>query len=226
MTALDRPVWASLTSYHAERAVGSGAVRRFHPDINVFLSGEDDRPETMAQAADLVTPGSEVVVLQAQPVTLPEGFEVVMAAPAVQMVWGGGDLAPVDTRDLVRLGPDDASEMVELADLTRPGPMLARTHEMGPFWGIRINGRLAAMAGHRMRFPGHIEVSGVCTHPDFQGRGLASHLSLHATRKVLEQGETPFLQAWAERTGTIRLYERLGFRWRRDFHAVVLRRQG
>jgi hypothetical protein len=57
---------------------------------------------------------------------------------------------------LVRPGDRDAPEMLALARLTEPGPFLPRTHVMGRFLGIRIDGRLAAMAGERMRFRGHI----------------------------------------------------------------------
>ncbi len=48
----------------------------------------------------------------------------------------------------------DAPEMLALASLTEPGPFFLRTHQMGRFIGIRRQGRLAAMAGERMRFPG------------------------------------------------------------------------
>jgi predicted GNAT family acetyltransferase len=55
--------------------------------------------------------------------------------------------------DIVQLGDADAPEMLALAQLTEPGPFFARTHTMGNFIGIRVDGRLAAMAGERMRFP-------------------------------------------------------------------------
>jgi len=45
--------------------------------------------------------------------------------------------------------------------------------ELGRYFGVIENGRLAAMAGERMGMPGFREVSAVCTHPDFLGRGLA-----------------------------------------------------
>src|SRR6202047_1514722 len=81
------------------------------------------------------------------------------------------------TGDILEFTDEDAPEMLELATLTEPGPFLARTHTMGTFLGIRIGGRLAAMAGERMRFPGYTEVSGVCTHPEFRGRGWARRLA-------------------------------------------------
>jgi predicted GNAT family acetyltransferase len=90
--------------------------------------------------------------------------------------------------------------------------------------GLRIEGRLAAMAGQRMRFPGHVEVSGVCTHPDFRGRGLARRLSAAVTADLQRRGEQPFLHAWATNTAAIALYESLGFVTRAPVNVAMLRR--
>ncbi len=76
----------------------------------------------------------------------------------------------------------DVPEMVALAELTKPGPFGTRTRELGEYLGIRKTKRLVAMAGERLHLPGYTEVSAVCTHPDFQGRGYARELMsiLHA----------------------------------------------
>ena len=76
---------------------------------------------------------------------------------------------------------------------------------------VNVPGTLAAMAGERMRFPGYTEVSGVCTHPDFRGRGYAARLMCEVGRDILSRGETPFLHAFADNVGAIGLYEKLGF---------------
>jgi predicted GNAT family acetyltransferase len=97
---------------------------------------------------------------------------------------------------------------------------------MGEFWGIRIDGRLASMAGERMRPPGHTEVSGVCTHPDFRGRGLARRLSAYVTARILARGERPFLHAWKTNEAAIGLYERLGYAVTDEVHVAFIRRAG
>jgi predicted GNAT family acetyltransferase len=139
-----------------------------------------------------------------------------IAAPDGRFETNGGDI--------VALGDDDAAEMVALARLTQPGPFLARTHRMGTFIGIRIGGRLAAMAGTRMRVQGFTEVSGVCTHPDFRGKGLARRLSAEIGAMIVARGERPFLHAWKDNAAAISLYESLGFRHRTDVHVAELRR--
>jgi predicted GNAT family acetyltransferase len=117
-------------------------------------------------------------VLQVPSIRVPHGLVAARTAQGVQMLATTPIGLAAGDHTIVELGDTDAPEMVALAQLTEPGPFLPRTHTMGHFIGIRIDGRLAAMAGERMRFPGFTEVSGVCTHPDFRGWGLAKTGSL------------------------------------------------
>ncbi|MFO1274404.1 MAG: GNAT family N-acetyltransferase, partial [Rubrivivax sp.] len=105
---------------------------------------------------------------------------------------------------------------------TEPGPFLARTHAMGRFIGVREQGRLLAMAGERFRPEGWTEVSGVCTHPEARGRGLARALSAAVSARIQARGETPFLHAWQSNVAAIRLYESLGFVLRCEVDVAVL----
>jgi predicted GNAT family acetyltransferase len=56
------------------------------------------------------------------------------------------------------------------------------------------------------------EISGVCTHPDARGRGLARRLMLKLIRREVSRGERPFLHVMRENAGARGLYERMGFR--------------
>ena len=85
---------------------------------------------------------------------------------------------------------------------------------------------MAAMAGERMRFPGYTEVSGVCTHPDFRGRGFARRLSAATAVRIEARGEQPFLHAWQTNRAAIKLYEALGFKLRAEVNVAVLQRAG
>jgi len=73
-----------------------------------------------------------------------------------------------------------------------------------------------------MAVPGYAEVSGVCTHPDSRGQGLAGQLMRVVAARMVARGDTPFLHAYADNAGAIGLYERLGYRWRADIHITVL----
>ena len=80
------------------------------------------------------------------------------------------------------------------------------------------------MAGERMKPEGFSEVSGVCTHPDYRGHGYAAALSAIVTRRILARGETPFLHAYAANAIALRLYQTLGFEFRREMAVTILRR--
>ena len=75
-----------------------------------------------------------------------------------------------------------------------------------------------------MHLPGLIEVSGVCTHPDARGRGYARRLMTRVIGEIEREGKTAFLHA-LESNPAIRIYQRLGFRWRRMFRCAVLKQQ-
>lgn len=222
MTPLDRPVWSSLTTTHLGLSEGDATARRYVRDVNLFASARDDGPEALRRLSAMVRPGDQIFILQAPPIAVPKDLSVAKEARCVQMVDTGAALPRDGVHDIVPLGEADAADMFELATLTEPGPYLARTHVMGDFFGVRVAGRLVAMAGERMRFPGHTEVSGVCTHPDHRGRNLARRLSARVMESIRGRGETPFLHAWTTNTAAIRLYESLGFEHRCEVHVAVL----
>ncbi len=225
MHPLDRPVWASLTTYHAALSEGNELARRFVRDVNLFASALDDTPASVAALAALVKPEKSVFLLQVPKIAVPPGLVEIKAAKGVQMVATRSMLLE-STGDILMLTDEDAPEMLELATLTEPGPFLTRTHIMGPFRGIRIGGRLVAMAGERMRFPGFTEVSGVCTHPEFRGRGLARRLSAAVVAGIEARGDRAFLHAWKTNQSAISLYEGLGFEVRSEVNVAVLKRGG
>ena len=222
MSELDRPVWASL-EHQPQWGLGGERARRFKTDINRFAATPDEGAESLAALTGLVQHGDDAVyLLQVPRIVVPPGLEAVKQAPGVQMV--AKCRLDVD-ESLDVLGDADAADMLALATLTEPGPFLVRTHTMGRFVGLRVEDRLVAMAGERMRLPGHVEVSGVCTHPDFRGRGLARRLSAAVTAEIQRRGEQPFLHAWTTNTAAIALYESLGFVVRTAVNVALLKRR-
>jgi predicted GNAT family acetyltransferase len=165
-------------------------------------------------------------MLQVPAISVPSGLVAAREAHGVQMLATRPIAALTGDHPIVELGDPDASEMLALARLTEPGPFLPRTHTMGRFIGIRINGRLAAMAGERMRFPGFTEVSGVCTHPDFRGQGMARRLSSVVANAIQQRSDQAFLHAWTTNHAAIALYENLGFELRAAVRVAVLTRRG
>ncbi len=222
-TQLDRPMWSALTTRHAHLGEGAGLARRYRPGLLPFAATETDDRQAIADLADLAQPGETLVFLMADPIVPPSGFEVLLAAPAVQMIAQNVPAAaPDDT--IVALSESDAEEMLALATLTKPGPFSLKSLELGRFWGVREGGRLIAMAGERMKQPGFTELSGVCTHPDHRGKGFGRRLSLHVAARIIETGDRPYLHAYASNTAAITLYEAIGFTLRSPMHVAALRR--
>ena len=219
---LDRPIWHALAGPQHGFAVGTGKARRFRPDVSPFIACGDDTPEALGEVAGLIGPGESVLFLQRGAVPVPPGTARIEGGQGVQMVaWDFAATEPPP--GIVALGEADAGAMLALATLTQPGPFRARTHELSQFWGIKDGtGRLLAMAGERLKLPGMSEVSGVCTHPDARGRGLAALLSRHVASEIVRRGEVPFLHAYASNAGAIALYERLGFRMNGEVEALVV----
>lgn len=218
---LDRPVWSALTTRQRDLAIGDGLARRFDPEIGPFAAVALDDDEHLAALGRLVAERGPVAMLQRGEIPRPPGTRTVLDADGVQLLLDRLAGVPA-TVELEPLGAGDAAEMHALAKLTEPGPFEARTHELGGFLGVRVDGRLVAMAGERMKPDGFTEVSGVCTHPDHRGHGYAAMLSTAVAERILARGELPFLHAFASNATAIALYERLGFRLRTPVRVLVV----
>lgn len=212
---LDRAAWSALTGRQSHLAVVQGGARRYDPAYGVFAAVEDRSEASLAGLGALVALG-DVALLEPDPPTEVPGAAVVSQDLGVQMTAERLSDGPAAGFEIIPLTDADGPEMLALATLTQPGPFFARTHQLGDFFGVKLDGRLAAMAGERMKPDGFTEVSGVCTHPEVRGRGYAAALMRRVAGRILERGETPFLHAYASNRGAIALYESLGFTLRRE----------
>jgi predicted GNAT family acetyltransferase len=220
---LDRVVWSAFTSRQAPLALRDGGALRVDPEIGLFVATADHAPRTLAALSRLIHayPGEVGVVERFDPPPIP-GTQITRRAVLNQMV--AETLAaprPVDF-EIQPLGDADSPQMVALTALTAPGPFFSRTHQLGEFVGVKVDGQLVAMAGERMRPEGFTEVSAVCAHPDHRGKGYAASLMLHVAHKIVARGETPFLHSYDHNAGAIALYEALGFRFRCEQILTVL----
>lgn len=207
---LDRPAWSALSGPHASLAEGGERARRYRAGTVPFAAAADTTPESLAALAALPAPGEVMAIVEANELTLPPGMECVRTGTVTQMIL---DRVPeaTDRDGIDKLGWQDAEEMLALGTLTQPGPFTLKAQALGDFYGIRRNGRIVAMAGHRMRQHGFFELSGVCAHPDVRGQGLGRKLSLFVTHLILARGDTPYLHAWADNTPAITLYASIGY---------------
>ena len=222
---LDRPVWSALETRHQAFAQGGALARRYPSSIVPFAASAANDAESLQALQALVAAGESVILLQADAIALPAELAAISTASGVQMVLEVPLQAVSDER-VQQLTQDDAAEMLALASLTKPGPFTLRALSLGDFWGIKVDGRLAAMAGERMKQPGYTELSGVCSHPEFRGGGLGRLLSVFVANQIVARGEVPYLHAYATNAAAISLYESIGFSLRSPMHVAVVQRAG
>jgi len=209
LAVLDNPVWTALTGPHARLADELGAARRYRVDVAPF-AGLPDAPSARDWTALARLAGAHAdLAIAGTRVSAPTSWPVVSTIHAAQYIDAA--VEPRDDESVVTLGIGDVPEMTDLVARTKPGPFLPRTVDLGGYVGIRDRGRLIAMAGHRMHPPGWIEVSAVCTDPDYRGRGLATQVVRAVVADIRRRSQRAFLHVERSNRNAIDLYMRLGF---------------
>lgn len=214
-------MWAALSGPQACFAEAAGNAACYQSDISPFGALAD--PGDPAAWRDLASLTDNVLLTGPSPAPGP-GWQVTARMAGVQMV--GQSMTGVADPEAVVLTETDVPEILELVERAKPGPFRKRTIVLGKYLGIRVDGRLVAMAGERFRLPGWTEISAVATDPDHQGRGLGARLTLAVAAGILGRGELPFLHASADNDRALRLYERLGFEPSRDVVFAQFRHAG
>jgi ribosomal protein S18 acetylase RimI-like enzyme len=208
---LDNIMWNCLAGPHAKFASGAGNVRRYAPGFSPILGFEDPQAPDFTILSNYCEPGEHFYCDQWTG-TPPHGWQVEREALMLKMVWDA-PMPPEDAApDAVRLQPEHFPLALAFAQELNPGPFGPRTPELGEYFGYFDGPRLIAMAGERMEAGSLRELSAVCTHPDFQGRGLARRLSLKLIHRQMIRGLTPFLHVMSANTAARTLYEKMGFR--------------
>jgi len=208
---LDNIMWNCLSGPHAKFATGEGAVRRYAPGFSPIVGCEDPQRPDFATLARFCEPGDSFYT-DIWSGAAPAGWRIDRDTRMWKMIWDAPMPAEDAAPDAIPLRTEHASQAVELAKLTNPGPFGIRTPELGEFFGYFDGGRLVAMAGERLCAGDLHEISGICTHPDFQGRGLAKKLSLKLVYRQMKRGETTFLHVISHNAAARGLYEKMGFR--------------
>ena len=208
---LDNIFWHTLNGAHAAFSSGTATARRYAQGFSPIVAFADQVRPDFAALLPFCAPGEQFYVSCWNDETASD-WQIVAESTMYRMVWDAPPLALEGEEDFVALGPEHVAQAMELAALTKPGPFGPRTMELGDYFGCIVDDRLAAMAGERAQAGNFREISGVCTHPDFQGRGLARRLMAKLINRGMQRGETPFLHVMCHNEGAHRLYLKMGFR--------------
>jgi GNAT superfamily N-acetyltransferase len=204
-------IWQALSGAQAIHACGNDNVRRFASGFSPIVGFRDPHNPDFSTLNTLCQSG-EYFYTDIWHGPLPEGWHLQAESTMFKMCWHGVPPEPDPDLNAIALGPEHAEVALALAIQTRPGPFGPRTLELGDYFGCIEDGRLIAMAGERLFSEGWREISGVCTLPEFQGRGLARRLMLKLIDRELARGERPFLHVMRDNHNARRLYAQMGFR--------------
>lgn len=222
MDPLDNPFWSSLRSVHRSLALGNDEVCRFPPHFAPFLGvvGTDrDHTEALRQR---VQPGESVLMLGVLPGPA-AGFHLERHPDLAQMVCDG-PIEVIDGPEVIPLDIRHRADVLALTALVYPHYFRPRTMELGRYFGIYQDGRLAAMIGERLGFEGGRELSAICTRPEYLGRGYARRLTAMLTNLTLGEGRLAYLHVAFSNTRALQLYRQLGFRLRAELPFAALHR--
>jgi ribosomal protein S18 acetylase RimI-like enzyme len=231
MHPLDNQVWTALTTKQAHLAHSSALARRFPPEVTLLGALAANTAMAFDSLAQLI--GREAVTLYfPSPPKLASGWEVLRAVELHQMVQEEASSqstqsGPSDhtAPEVVELTPSDVAEMSVVYTATRPARTLCpRIQKLGPFLGIREEGKLVAMGGLRLHIAGYREITTVATLPGHEGRGYATAIMHALIERIRERGERPFLTARTDNTRAVEIYRRLGFRERTLLYSQTIRR--
>jgi predicted GNAT family acetyltransferase len=217
---LDNPIWFALTTRHESLALSQGGARRYPKAVSPFAALLKPTPDAFTDLRALVQPEERVALFTASPLDVPSSWQVDVARWIEQMTCE--TFPPPQPIHSLPLSTADVPEMLALTAATEPGPFLPRTIELGRYFGIRSDdGRLAAMAGERLRLSNFTEISAVCTHPDFRGRGYAKALVTMLAAKIMAEGRMPFLHVHPDNGAKV-VYEKIGFQVRTRIRLTVI----
>jgi GNAT superfamily N-acetyltransferase len=217
---LDNPFWSSLRSRHRDIAQSIGDVARYPAEFAPFLGVASAGVDAAAALAALVAPDESVYLLGIAPGLVPEGWRLDAFPDLAQMICTS-TLDVIDGPEVIELSEAHRADVLALTALVYPHYFRPRTMELGRYFGIYMpdaggDVRLAAMIGERLGTDTAQEISAICTHPEFTGRGYARRLTALLTNDILASGRLPFLHVSHENDRAKALYERLGYRHRRD----------
>lgn len=222
---LDNPVYHALRTGDAHLSVGTDTVKFFEEQVSPFVGFDKDNEKGFAELYELLPSQRKALYATTSFIREPDGWQLLHKIEGLQFVFKGTANASEPLLTPVPLQQEHTARMVALAALTRPGPFGLRTIAFGNYFGIFKNDQLVAMAGQRLHAANYTEISAVCTHPDYLGKGFAAALMRQQLNLILEQGQIPFLHVRADNSRAIALYERLGFVRQRPVNFYFLKRK-
>ncbi|MEO1586530.1 MAG: GNAT family N-acetyltransferase [Bacteroidota bacterium] len=210
---LDQPVWHALSETHQALARNFHGVKCYDPAYCPFGAWVDT--QSLPEALDVYAQQIDSFFIVGEKPLHSSRLRIQQELVCLQMVLDQPITHTVHS-PISLLSPTFYPQIFDLVQLVQPGYFRPQTPQMGAYYGIFQDEELVAITGERMKLNDFTEVSAVVTHPDCTGRGYAKQLITYTTRQIFAEGKIPFLHVAASNIPAIRLYEKLGFRVRRE----------
>lgn len=225
MHLLDNPVWQSLNSSDKRFNLGNETAGYLPAEVSPFAALPEWTEANQRILYNTLPDGRSWSAMLRENVNFTACWEVTFSTTLHQMVCDELVAAHIGNVDVRPLTTEHVPAMLALTALTKPGPFGERTIEFGNYIGIFDGNELVAMTGERLHLPGYTEVSAVCTHPDYEGRGYGALLVSMVADKIIKEGKRPFLHVKWDNQRAIKMYERLGFSHRCDIFFAVFKKR-
>jgi predicted GNAT family acetyltransferase len=220
---LDNPAFNALISNNKHLANGTEQAKHFADNVAPFVGLRDNSDNDFQQLYELLPYDRPAVFIKDVEQQFSKDWSVLRAMRVPQMIFD----KPAENNpsvEIVELTDEHIPQMLSLTKLTNPGPFLERTIEFGHYRGIFDGEELVAMAGQRMHAFNYAEISAVCTHPDYLGRGYARHLLLNQAHRIQAEGDIPYLHVLSTNERALKVYKGLGFAIRKEMYFYVLQK--
>jgi len=220
---LDNPAFNALISNNKHLANGNEHAKHFADNVAPFVGLKDNSADDFKQLYDLLPYDRPAVFIRDVEQQFSKNWTILRAMRVPQMIFD----KPAENNpsvEIVDLTDKHIPQMLSLTKLTNPGPFLERTIEFGHYRGIFDGEELVAMAGQRMHSFNYAEISAVCTHPDYLGRGYARQLLLNQALRIQAEGNIPYLHVLSTNERALKVYTGLGFVTRKEMYFYVLQK--
>lgn len=213
---LDNPTWYALSETHKNFAVDYQGIKFYHPDYCPF-GGFINANQTKTGIEKYASLVDSFFVVGDRP-DFNDKVRLDKVLVCNQMVLRERISMGVDEHIIELRTKTHKTDLLALVNLVQPGYFRDRTPELGNYYGIYKEDKLIAVTGERMKMNGYTELSAIVTHPAHTGRGYAKQLITYVSNNAFNQDQIPFLHVANTNIGAIALYEKLGFRTRREMN--------
>lgn len=223
---LDNPAWYALQSGNKNLAHGNELCQFFDTKVSPFVGLKQADEQHLLELYNLLPPQSIKLLALPKQIDIPKPWSLLSGVDGYQMVYQNSDAwaETNSTATILSLTSVHIPQMLALTKLTNPGPFGNRTIAFGHYTGIFDGKQLVAMAGQRLHTVPYAEISAVCTHPDYLGRGYAKQLLWYQVNRILAASGILYLHVRHDNDRAIQVYESLGFVKRTPVHFHVLQK--